>query len=104
MKHGRSTPKRGPTTRPIKRSSLASRSSSAWQTMPCRRAASVRSPSLARGASTPAGRRIVELETVPLDERELGVVPAAALGVAKYLADLIDIAAARRQQPFHGVF
>src|SRR5882724_11601938 len=48
--------------------------------------------------------RVIEPQTVPVDERELTVVAAAALAIAKHLADLVDIAAARREQPFHGVF
>jgi hypothetical protein len=48
--------------------------------------------------------RIIEPQTVPLDESELRIVPAAALSIAKHLADLVDIAEAGRQQPLHGVF
>src|SRR5271165_611947 len=48
-------------------------------------------------------RGIVGIQSVPFDHREFRVVPAAALAVAKYLADLINVAAARRQQPLHRV-
>ena len=48
--------------------------------------------------------RIVESQPIPLEQGEFGVVPAAALGVAKYLAQLIDVAAAGGQQAFHGKF
>ncbi len=41
--------------------------------------------------------RLVEPDAVPLDHREFRVVPTAALGVSKDLADLIDVAAAGSQ-------
>jgi hypothetical protein len=49
-------------------------------------------------------RGIVEIQPIPFDQREFRVVPAAALAVAKHLADLVDIAAARGQQPLHRMF
>ena len=48
-------------------------------------------------------RVMVEPEAVPLDHRELGVVPAAALAAAVHTADLPDVAAARGEQALHRV-
>ena len=48
-------------------------------------------------------RMMVVAHAVPLDHRELGVVPAAALAVAIDLADLPDVAAARGEQALHRV-
>ncbi len=47
--------------------------------------------------------RVVEADSVPLEQRELGLVPPAELVVAKHAADLIDVAAAGREQALHRV-
>src|SRR6185295_18191335 len=46
---------------------------------------------------------MVVAHAIPLDHRELGVVPAAAFAVAIDLADLPDVAAARGEQALHRV-
>ena len=38
---------------------------------------------------------------VPLEQRELGLMPAAQLVIAKHAADLVDVTAAGCEQPFH---
>jgi len=43
----------------------------------------------------------VEAYAVPLEHRELGLMPAAELVVAKHAAYLINVAAAGREQPLH---
>ena len=63
-------------------------------------------PSLASvsrsSASTSSIRRcVVEADSVPLEQRELGLVPAAELVVAEHAADLIDVATAGREQALH---
>ena len=47
--------------------------------------------------------RVVEADSIPLEQRELGLVPAAELVVAEHAADLIDVAAAGREQALHRV-
>ena len=44
---------------------------------------------------------LVPADAVPLEQRELGLVPAAELVVAKHAAELVDVAAARREQALH---
>ena len=46
---------------------------------------------------------IVPADAIPLEHRELGLVPAAELVVAEHAAQLVDVAAACREQPFHRV-
>ena len=45
-----------------------------------------------------------EAEAIPLQQRELAVVQPAAFAGAEHLAQLVDIAAACREQPLHRVF
>ncbi len=47
---------------------------------------------------------VVITGAIPLQQGELRVVLAPGLAVAEYLADLVDGAAARRQQALHGKF
>ena len=46
---------------------------------------------------------VVEAVSVPLEHRELGVVPPAAFTGAEHLADLVDVGRARAEQPLHRV-
>jgi hypothetical protein len=48
-------------------------------------------------------RMMVDAHAIPLDQRELRVVPAAAFAVAVDLADLPDVAASGREQALHRV-
>ena len=48
--------------------------------------------------------RIVESQSIPLEQGEFRVVPAAVLAVPEHPAQLIDVAAARGEQAFHREF
>ena len=47
---------------------------------------------------------MVETDSIPFQQGELGIVAAARLAIAEHPRDLIDAAAARRQQPLHREF
>ena len=49
-------------------------------------------------------RMMIDPEPIPLDHRELGVVKPAALSVAEYLRDLVDVRRAGTEQALHRVF